>query len=111
MREQYTHILKVINQSGTVETPEEGFRKVEESTTGQFAFIYDAAEIKYQFYKNCNFIEVGEPFAEQPLVLHTVSSHTVLKRSKMSNKIHFEGICRSIEYLNFRAKNSNQDFP
>ena len=68
VREQYTHILKVINQSGTVDTPEEGFKNVEESTTGQFAFIYDAAEIKYQFYKNCNFIEVGEPFAEQPLV-------------------------------------------
>lgn len=61
-------ILQVINQTGTIESPEEGFKKVEESTKGQFAFIYDAAEIKYQFYKNCNFIEVGEAFAEQPLV-------------------------------------------
>ena len=63
-------------------TPEDGFRNVEKSTKGQFAFIYDAAEIKYQFYKNCNFIEVGEPFAEQPLVrsdlcfkLYTVVQH------------------------------------
>ena len=46
----------------------ECFEKVEASEMGQFAFIHDAAEVRYQYYKNCNFIEVGEPFAEQPLV-------------------------------------------
>ena len=60
---------------------------------GNFAFIHDASEVKYEFYNNCNFTEVGlfqikvsqkkatkkkkiplsedffkvgEPFAEQP---------------------------------------------
>merc|ERR1711978_151526 len=33
---------------------------------GNFAFIHDASEIRYEFYNNCNFTEVGEPFAEQP---------------------------------------------
>ena len=68
VREQYTHILKVIESSGMLQHPEDGFEKVEASEMGQFAFIHDAAEVRYQYYKNCNFIEVGEPFAEQPLV-------------------------------------------
>ena len=25
--------------------------------------------MRYQFYQNCNFTEVGEPFAEQPLAV------------------------------------------
>ena len=26
-------------------------------------------QIRYQFYQNCNFTEVGEPFGEQPLAV------------------------------------------
>ena len=26
---------------------------------GNFAFIHDASEVKYEFYNNCNFTEVG----------------------------------------------------
>ena len=26
-------------------------------------------QIRYQFYQNCNFTEIGEPFAEQPLAV------------------------------------------
>ena len=26
-------------------------------------------KIRYQFYQNCNFTEIGEPFAEQPLAV------------------------------------------
>jgi ionotropic glutamate receptor len=70
VREQYTHILKVIKQSGLVMSPEEGFKRVEAATKGEFAFIHDASEVRYQYYKNCNYLEVGEPFAEQPLVIN-----------------------------------------
>ena len=69
VREQYTHILKVIEQNDPVETPEIGFDKVEDAKGGDFAFIHDAAEVKYQYYQNCNFSEIGEAFAEQPLAV------------------------------------------
>ena len=69
VREQYTHILKVIENNNPVEKPEEGFERVNEDTQGTFAFIHDAAEVRYQFYQNCNFTEIGEPFAEQPLAV------------------------------------------
>ena len=69
VREQYTHILKVINQNDPVMTAEEGYERVEEATEGNFAFIHDASEVRYQYYQNCNFTEVGEPFAEQPLAV------------------------------------------
>ena len=69
VKEQYTHILRVIEQTGTVELPEDGFKTVNEHTEGDFAFIHDAAEVRYQYYKNCNFTEIGEQFAEQPLAI------------------------------------------
>lgn len=69
VREQYTHILKVIEQNKPVATPEEGFAKVNEATQGDFAFIHDASEVRYQYYEICNFTEIGEPFAEQPLAV------------------------------------------
>ena len=104
MKEQYTHILRVIEQTGPVSSPEEGISmvssfksdisfqlclliiyskfykdfsykisniqlKTEDHTDGDFAFIHDASEVRYQYYHNCNFTEVGEPFAEQPLAV------------------------------------------
>ena len=100
MKEQYTHILRVIEQTGPVRSPEEGISmvsrfksdislqsvyskyyknfnykiskiqlKTEDHTDGDFAFIHDASEVRYQYYHNCNFTEVGEPFAEQPLAV------------------------------------------
>ena len=49
-----------------VDTAEQGFQRVLDDEQGNFAFIHDASEIKYQYYTNCNFTEIGEPFAEQP---------------------------------------------
>lgn len=69
VKEQYTHIFNMIVENGPVESSEEGYRRVEEAKKGTFAFIYDASEVKYQYYKNCDFMEVGEPFAEQPLAV------------------------------------------
>ena len=65
---------------------EDGFNRVLADEEGTFAFIHDASEvlltiflgdmvssylsafsqIRYEYYNNCNFTEVGEPFAEQP---------------------------------------------
>lgn len=52
-----------------VKSSEEGYRKVNEALNADFAFIHDAAEIKYQLARNCNFTQVGEVFAEQPYAL------------------------------------------
>ena len=36
---------------------------------GKFAFIHDAAQIRYEVSRNCNLTEVGEMFAEQPYAI------------------------------------------
>eukprot|EP00095_Tigriopus_kingsejongensis_P001374 snap_masked-scaffold1253_size52701-processed-gene-0.2 protein:Tk01374 transcript:snap_masked-scaffold1253_size52701-processed-gene-0.2-mRNA-1 annotation:"ionotropic receptor 8a" len=69
IREQFTHILKIINDTGPVRTTQEGFDNVLKDHKGEYAFIHDAARIKYEVYNNCNLTEVGEPFAEQPYAL------------------------------------------
>ena len=46
VKEQYTHILKMIEESGPVETPQMGYSKVEAASEGEFAFIHDAAEVR-----------------------------------------------------------------
>nr|XP_022904235.1 ionotropic receptor 25a [Onthophagus taurus] len=69
VREQYGHILLAINDSIPVKTAAEGFKKVNERTDADFAFIHDSAEIKYEISKNCNFTEIGEVFAEKPYAI------------------------------------------
>ncbi|XP_068205985.1 ionotropic receptor 25a-like isoform X1 [Palaemon carinicauda] len=69
IKEQYTHILKVIDETGPVATAEEGFDKVLDNEKGQFAFIHDASEIRYKVYHSCLLTEVGEAFAEQPYAI------------------------------------------
>ena len=69
VKEHYTHILRVIEQTGPVDTVTEGIRMVEDHHNGDFALIHDAAEVKYQYYSNCNFRKVGETFAEHPLAV------------------------------------------
>ncbi|XP_042236341.1 ionotropic receptor 25a-like isoform X3 [Homarus americanus] len=69
IKEQYTHILQVIQESGPVERAKFGFEKVLKDKNGEFAFIHDASEIRYEVYHNCLLTEVGEPFAEQPYAI------------------------------------------
>lgn len=69
IKEQYGNILLSINDSMPVKSAEEGYRKVNEALNADFAFMHDAAEIKYQLARNCNFTQVGEVFAEQPYAL------------------------------------------
>ncbi|KAK9506897.1 hypothetical protein O3M35_008747 [Rhynocoris fuscipes] len=69
IKEQYAHILIAMEKTGTVATPEEGFRKVSESEDAEFALIHDALEIKYKVYQDCNLTEIGEVFAEQPYAI------------------------------------------
>lgn len=66
IREQYGHILLAINDSVPVKNSSEGFGKVNERLDADFAFIHDAAEIKYEISRNCNLTEVGDVFAEKP---------------------------------------------
>ena len=74
----------MINQNNPVATAEDGFRMVDEHTEGDFAFIHDASEVRYQYYENCNFTEIGEPFAEQPLAVAVQQgSHLQKEISKM----------------------------
>ncbi|CAL4178048.1 unnamed protein product, partial [Meganyctiphanes norvegica] len=69
IKEQYTHILQVITESGPVKSAKEGFDKVKADENGGFAFIHDESEIRYEVYHNCLLTEVGEPFAEQPYAI------------------------------------------
>lgn len=41
----------MIEQTKQVESPEEGYRKVDEATKGDFAFIHDAQEVRYMYYQ------------------------------------------------------------
>ncbi|XP_034670345.1 uncharacterized protein LOC117902874 [Drosophila subobscura] len=66
IKEQYGHILLAINSSGPVQDARQGFAKVDAHDNADYAFIHDAAEIKYEITRNCNLTEVGEVFAEQP---------------------------------------------
>jgi glutamate receptor, ionotropic, invertebrate len=66
IKEQWGHILMAINASLPVKDPDEGFAKVNAQLNADFAFIHDAAEIKYQISRNCNLTEVGDIMAEQP---------------------------------------------
>ncbi|KAH8408870.1 hypothetical protein KR009_002908, partial [Drosophila setifemur] len=66
IKEQYGHILLAINSSKPVVDAREGFAKVDAHENADYAFIHDAAEIKYEVTRNCNLTEVGEVFAEQP---------------------------------------------
>ncbi|XP_013108762.2 ionotropic receptor 25a [Stomoxys calcitrans] len=66
IKEQYGRILMAINSSMPVKDVEEGFRKVNERESADYAFIHDSSEIKYEITRNCNLTEVGEVFAEQP---------------------------------------------
>ncbi|XP_050676375.1 ionotropic receptor 25a [Leptidea sinapis] len=69
IREQYGHILLAIEASGPVADAKTGFHQVNEHTEADFAFIHDAAEVKYEITRNCNLTEVGEVFAEQPYAI------------------------------------------
>ena len=75
VKEQYTHILRVIQQTGPLDLPRDGFEQVNSHVDGDFAFIHDASEVRYMYYKNCNFTEVGEAFAEQPVAVAVQQVH------------------------------------
>ena len=64
VREMYTHMLKVIKDTGMVDSPKAGFMRVEEATKGDFAFIHDAATVRYEVRQSCTlkvtiFVTVG----------------------------------------------------
>ena len=46
IREQYTHVMRVIEETGPVRNEDEGFAEVLKSESGEYAFIHDAARIR-----------------------------------------------------------------
>merc|ERR1719150_3133602 len=87
----------------------EGFQKVLDTEEGTFAFIHDASQVRYEYYNNCNYTEVGDPFAEQPYAVAVQQgSHLQEEISKVILELqkdrYFEtlsGICRL--FLNTRV--------
>uniref|UniRef100_T1IRQ3 Ionotropic glutamate receptor L-glutamate and glycine-binding domain-containing protein n=1 Tax=Strigamia maritima TaxID=126957 RepID=T1IRQ3_STRMM len=69
VKEQYGRIFKVIKNSGMFETTDDGFKRVKTDRDGNFAFIHDTAEVRYEVYSSCDLLEIGEPFAEQPYAI------------------------------------------
>ena len=63
--------------------------QTENHTDGDFAFIHDASEVRYQYYDNCNFTEVGEPFAEQPLAVAVQQVIMEQIQATFTNTINF----------------------
>ena len=69
IKEQWTQIYHAMQETGPVNSAYDGFKKVRESLKGEFALIHDAAQIKYEVYNDCDLVEIGEPFSEQPYSL------------------------------------------
>nr|WBU77229.1 ionotropic receptor [Odontothrips loti] len=69
IKEQYGHILLAIERAGMLPNASAGFQKVLESEDAEYAFIHNAAHIRYHVSQNCNLTEVGDVFAEQPYAL------------------------------------------
>ena len=61
VREMYTNMFKVIKENDPVATPMDGFMRVQEATKGNFAFIHDAATVRYEVRTNCDLkVKVNE---------------------------------------------------
>lgn len=69
IREQFGQILMAIEAAEPVATAADGFAQVNAHENADYAFIHDAAEIRYEISRNCNLTEVGEVFAEQPYAI------------------------------------------
>ena len=108
IREQYTHILRVVQETGPVISVDDGFKNVLANTEGDYAFIHDAARIRYEVYNNCNLTEVGEPFAEQPYALAVQQgSHLQEELSQVILELQKDRYFESLQsmYWNSTARN------
>lgn len=81
IREQYGHLLKMMKATGFVASSEMGIQKMIDRDQADYALITDALLVRYSTLELCNFIEVGSPFAEQPVGLG------LPKGSQLGNKI------------------------
>ena len=50
----YTNMFKVIKENSPVATAKEGFMRVQDAIKGDFAFIHDAATVRYEVRTNCD---------------------------------------------------------
>ena len=53
VKEMYTNMFKVVKENNPVASPKEGYMRVLEATKGDFAFIHDAATLRYEVRTNC----------------------------------------------------------
>jgi len=105
IKEVYSRMWEVIERTGTVDSPDEGFERLKKDTDGKFAFIHDALQVRYRVYQDCNFVSVGETFAEQPYGI-AVPSDSQLK-DELSKVILEMQKDRVLEVLAQRYWNSN----
>ncbi|RXG57452.1 Ionotropic receptor 25a [Armadillidium vulgare] len=84
---------------------------------GEFAFIHDSAELKYQVYHNCYLTEVGEPFAEQPYAIAVqqgshlqdeISKTWCLHRNTYRIGFGFNSPCNRSDVLQTNARRRKQ---
>ena len=54
VKEMYTNMFKVIKENSPVATAKEGFMRVQDAIKGDFAFIHDAATVRYEVRTNCD---------------------------------------------------------
>ena len=50
----YTNMFKVIKENSPVATAKDGFMRVQDAVKGDFAFIHDAATVRYEVRTNCD---------------------------------------------------------
>ncbi|CAG7732603.1 unnamed protein product [Allacma fusca] len=67
IREMYIHIYSVIKKSDPVENYTQGLERA--MNDQYFAFIHDAAQTRYNVYRNCTLTLIGEAFAEAPYAI------------------------------------------
>ena len=54
VKEMYTNMFKVIKENSPVATAKDGFMRVQDAIKGDFAFIHDAATVRYEVRTNCD---------------------------------------------------------
>ena len=54
VKELYTNMFKVIKENIPVSSAKEGFMRVQEAVKGDFAFVHDAATVRYEVRQNCD---------------------------------------------------------
>lgn len=70
MSDKYAKVFQAIKDNKHPESLEDAVRRVRKiNATNEFAFIGDAADIKFLTITNCDLRQVGEEFSRKPYAL------------------------------------------